>query len=168
MAAQKFLNVLSGVITQAQANDSSAGVGDAGKLVALDTSGKIAVNMMPTGIGAELLNLPTSENLSANDLVNIFSDTGTIKARKADCSNSRTAHGFVKVAVTAPAVVDVYFEGDSTGLSAKTAGAKQFLSTGGAMTETAPSTSAYLVQTVGYATGTTTARIQVSDPIVLA
>ena len=168
MAANKYLNIDSGVPTQHQATDSSGGIGDAGKIVALDAAGKLALNLLPTGVGAELLNLLTFEDVSAGNLVNIFSDSGTVKARKADCSNSRTAHGFVKASVTAPATVDVYFEGDMTDLTSKTPGAKQYLSTGGAMTETAPSTSAYLVQSVGYATGTTTARIQVSDPYVLA
>jgi hypothetical protein len=115
MAAKKYLSKVTGITTEIQANDSSAGAGDAGKLVALnasgvlaasivnsvtssagagdtgkivalDAAGKIDSTMMPTGVGADTKTFTASETLAAGDIVNIWDDSGTPKVRKADAS----------------------------------------------------------------------------------
>ena len=72
--AQKFLRLLSGVISELEALVTSAGAGDAGKIPALDVTGKLDNSFMPVGIGADSKILPASENLAAGDLVNVWND----------------------------------------------------------------------------------------------
>ena len=118
MAGDKYIKNSGGTLTEQAAIQSSAGAGDAGKLVALDAAGLLAQSMMPTGIGPDTKDIPTSENLAAGDYVNIWDDTGTAKVRKADGSSiGKEAHGFVLAAVTSPANAAVYFEGKNNQLS---------------------------------------------------
>lgn len=149
---------------------ASAGSGDSGKLSALDSSGKLDTSVMPVGIGADTASIVTTENLAAGDYVNIFNSTGA-KARRADASNGRQAHGFVLAGVTSPAAATVYFAGQNTQVSSKTPGATQYLSdaTPGATTETAPTTAAHLLQVVGVAISATAINTDVlGQPITLA
>lgn len=170
MAAGKYLKQVAGQITEVQANDSSAGASDAGKMVALDASGKLAESMMPPGISAEVKVLVASEALAARSLVNIWSDSGTEKARKADASNGRRANGFVLAAVDLGANATVYLEGTITGLTSKTPGAPQFLSadSAGAMVETPDATSGEISQEVGVAVSATEVSFEPQQPITLA
>ena len=101
--AQSFLARVGGRIKQIAAIVTSAGAGDAGKIVALDGSGKLDASLLPSGIGANQVVAPASEALSAGDYINLFSDSGTLKARKADNSNGRPAHGYVEAAVSSAA-----------------------------------------------------------------
>jgi hypothetical protein len=161
----------SGVLDASIVNSktTSAGAGDSGKLPALDAAGKLDTSFMPTGIGADTASIVTSENLSAGDLVNIYDNTGTPTARKADATTAgKEAHGFVLAATTSPAAATVYFEGSNTGVSGLTAG-NQFLSTtAGGSTSTAPSGSGNVVQKVGVATSATNLNFEAAQPIVLA
>lgn len=101
--AQSFLARVGGRLKQIAAIVTSAGAGDAGKIVALDGSGKLDASLLPSGIGANQVVAPASESLSAGDYINLFSDSGTLKARKADNSNGRPAHGYVEAAVSSAA-----------------------------------------------------------------
>lgn len=168
--AWKLIRLIAGVLTETEAIITSAGAADSGKIPALDAAGKIASNMMPTGIGADTKNVVTSENLAAGDLVNIYNNGGVSTARKADASNGRRAHGFTLVAVTSPAAVDVYLENTITGLTGLTAGVTMYLSgsTAGAATATAPSTSAYISQEIGAAMSTTEISFEPQQPVTLA
>ncbi|MEQ1709440.1 MAG: hypothetical protein ABL864_14025 [Terricaulis sp.] len=169
MAAAKYLRNNAGTITETSANDSSAGAGDAGKIVALDASGKLDTSLMPTGIGADTAVITASENLAAGDLVNVHSSTGA-KVRKADASTSgKTAHGFVLSAVTSGNPATVYFEGSNTQVTGLTPGV-QYLSasTAGLATLTAPSGTGQVVQIVGIATDAAVLNFQSGTPIVLA
>lgn len=150
--------------------DASAGAGDAGKLPKLDSSGKLASTMMPTGIGANTLSVVTSENLSAGNLVNVWDNSGTLNARKADATAAgKRAHGFVLASTTSGQNATVYFDGTITGLSGLTLGATYFLNTtAGAMTTTAPSTTGNVVQEVGVATSATTFDFSPLEPVELA
>jgi hypothetical protein len=110
------------------------------------------------------------QNLSAGDIVNIHDSTGA-KVRKADASGgvAKMGVGFVLSAVTSPAPATVYKEGTITGLSGLTIGSRYYLSgTAGAITTTAPTTTAYIVQYIGYAISATELVFEPSDPIVLA
>ena len=125
---------------------------------------------MPSGIGADTEVMATSENLSAGDLVNVWNDAGTRKARKADASNGRRAHGFVLAGTTSPANATVYFSGDLTGLTSIVPGTAYYLSgaTAGAITATAPSTAGHISQEIGIGISTTAITFEQQQPITLA
>jgi hypothetical protein len=168
--ADKYLSLSGNDKIEVEATDSSAGAGDAGEIVALDAAGLIALNMLPVGVGPDVKNLASFENLSAGDLVNVFNDGGTEKVRKADATTAgKEADGFVLAAVTAPTAVDVYFEGVLTGLSGLTRGAKQFLdTTAGGLTETAPTTTGNIYQFVGRAVSDTELAFESGEGITRA
>jgi hypothetical protein len=158
MAVKKYIANNSGKLKEEAAVDTSAGAGDAGKIVALDSNGKLNNNMMPTGVGAEVVTHPSSENLTAGNFVNLWNDSGTIKVRKADATdNTKPADGFVLANVTSPANADVYLiSGQNDQLSALTLGGEYYLSTTpGAITATAPSSAGNIVQRLGKAVSAT-------------
>lgn len=169
MAAQKFLTLVSGVRTLISGKDTSAGAGDAGALVALDSGGKISSTMMPAGIGADTAVVASSENLAAGDMVNLWNDGGTIKARKADATTAgKEVDGFVTAGVTAPADATVVLDGTLSGLSSLTVGAVYYLSTtAGGITATAPSAENNVVQTVGKAKSATELIFEPGEPITI-
>ena len=165
----KYLKLASGSIAEQAATASSAGAGDAGKIVELDGNGRLDLTFMPVGVGTEARTITASETLAAGDLVNIHNSTGN-KVRKADASNGRRAHGFVLAAVTSGQPGTVYLEGSITGLSSLTPGAPYFLSgaSAGLATATPPATSGHIVQQVGYAVSDTEISFEPSAPITLA
>jgi hypothetical protein len=169
MAGDKFLYNNAGTITEKVSNQASAGAGDAGKIVALDSTGRIDNTMMPVGIGADTQVITASEALAAGDLVNVWNSTGA-KVRKADASVAgKEAHGFVLAAVTSGNPATVYFEGTDTQVTGLTPGV-QYLSaaTPGLATVTAPSGTGQVVQRVGFATAATALNFQSMPPVVLA
>ena len=168
--AEKYLKNSGGQFAEVEGTTTSSGAGSAGKIVALDSAGKLDNTMMPTGIGATTKLAATTESLSAGDLVNLFNDSGTIKARKADASNGRRAVGFVLSAVTSPNNATVYLDGTITGLTGLTPGAAYYLSgaTAGAATATAPTTSGYISQEIGIALSATEINFEEQQPITLA
>lgn len=150
---------------------TSGGVGDAEKIPALDLNGKLVQAMMPTGIGSVITVLPASENLVAGDFVNFFDDAGTIKARKADATDSsKPAHGYVDTAVTASNDASVYADGQNAELSALTKGDVYFLSatTAGTATNTPPASSGNLVQKLGVAVAATTVIFKPQEIVIRA
>lgn len=167
--ADKYVYNNAGTLTERAAIVTSAGAGDTGKIIALDTTGRIDNTMMPVGIGADTQVITASEALAAGDLVNIWNSTGA-KARKADASVAgKEAHGFVLAAVSNAAAATVYFEGTDTQVTGLTPGV-QFLSasTPGLATGTAPSGTGQVVQRVGFATAATALNFQSMPPVVLA
>lgn len=151
------------------AKASSAGPGDANKLVKLDSAGRIDSTQMPVGVTVEALDVVASEALSAGDFTETWSNAGTLNVRKADASNGRVCDSFVLAAVLSSATAKVYFEGVNTALSSLTLGAKQFLSASvaGKSTGTAPTTTGQLVQPLGKATSATSATFEPGEPIYL-
>ena len=166
--AQKPIQLVSGKLTEVEATVVSAGAGDAGELVALDSSGKLDLSVLPTGIGPDVASIVTSENLSAGDYVNIYDNAGTPTARLADNSNNRPAMGFVLSAVTSPAAASVYFEGGNSALSGLTVGARYYLGTTGNATATPPVSPAIFSQFLGIAVSATTINTDIDDEVVLA
>jgi len=169
MAGDKFLYNNAGVITEKAANQSSAGAGDAGKVVALDATGRIDSSMMPVGIGADTATVEASENLVAGDYVNIFNSSGA-KARKADASTAgKEAHGFVLAAVTSGQNATVYLEGTNTQVTGQTPGPVYLsASTPGLGASSAPSGSGNVVQRVGIAVSATAVSFEPERVVVLA
>jgi hypothetical protein len=167
--ADKFIRLNNGKLAETEATDTSTGVAEAGDIVALDSSGKLDVSLLPTGIGADVAVITASENLSAGDYVNIFDNSGTPNVRLADNSNGRDAHGFVKDAVTASSPATVYFEGSNDALSSLTPGARYYLGTAGGVTSTAPvAPGADISQFVGIAIADDTINTDIDDCIGLA
>lgn len=169
MAGAKYLRNNAGTITELAANDTSAGVADASKIVALDATGRISTTMMPVGVAADTASVVASEALSAGDLVNIFNNAGTANVRKADATTAgKEAHGFVLAAVAAAASATVYFESSNTAVTGRTPGVQYLATTAGSTTTTAPSAAGNVVQIVGFATSATVINFQSGTPIVLA
>jgi len=168
--ADKYIKNNAGQLAEVEATVTSSGAGNAGDIVALDGSGKLDTTVLPTGIGATTKLAATTENLSAGDLVNLYNDSGTIKARKADASNGRRAVGFVLSSVTSPNNATVYLDGTITGLTGLTPGAAYYLSgsSAGAATATAPTTSGYISQEIGIALSATEINFEEQQPITLA
>lgn len=168
--ANKYLKHSSGNIVEQEGLTASAGAGDAGKIPALDGSGRLDSSMMPVGFGSETKTIAATEDLAAGDFVNIYNSTG-LKCRKADASStSKRAHGFVLSAVTSGQNATVYYGNLNTQVSGLTIGDELYLSgsTAGAVTATPPSSSGYLVQRLGVATGTTEMLVEIQQPIQLA
>lgn len=163
----KYLENNGGQIREVQPVTTSAGAGDAGKIVQLDNTGKFDITVMPSGIGVPTVALTTSETLAAGDLVNIWNNGGTANARKADASNGRRAHGYVLSGASSSTTATVYVQDNLTGLTGLTPGAAYYLSTTGTISTTAPSTSGHISQEIGTAISTTVISFIPKQPITL-
>lgn len=169
MAGDKYLKQVAGLPTEQAALQASAGAGDAGKIPALDSAGRLDASMMPVGIGADTAVITASENLAAGDYVNVWSDAGAFKVRKADATVAgKEAHGFVLAAVTAANPATVYFEGSNTAVTGQTPGVVFLSTTAGLGTSTAPSAAGNAVQRIGMAVSATVVNFQNNVPIILA
>ena len=169
MAGDKILRLGSSGIEEFAATDSSAGAGNAGDIVALDASGKLAVNMLPTGVGPAIKSIVASEAITAPALVNIWNDGGTAKVRKADAATNKPANGFILASVASAASADVYFEGEVTGMSGLVAGKVWLSATVPGATQAAiPTTAGHIAQSVGWATSATTLDFESGDAILRA
>lgn len=165
--ADKYLKVGSSTpFAEQEALVTSAGAGDAGKIPALNGDGKIDDTMMPDGVGADTVSFTASEALSAGHAVNLWNDSGTLKGRKADNSNARRAHGFVKAGVSNGATGTLYRSGQDSNQSSLTPAATYFLGTSGGITTTIPSAgSNVIVQEVGVAISATAIDFKMGEVI---
>ena len=163
--AEKFIELVNGEFVQNEGLVTSAGAGDAGKIPALDAAGKLDSTLMPSGIGADTKSILASETLAAGDFVNIYNNAGTPNVRKADNSNGRRAHGFVKAGAASGAQATVYLDGSNTSVTGRTPGATQWLGTSGASVETAPSSG--MSQQIGVAVLATDIKFDAQMPITL-
>lgn len=172
MAGLSFLRQVSGVITEILGIQTSAGAGDAGKIPALDATGRLDMTMMPVGLAAETVTCVTSENLAAGDFVNLYNNAGVLTARKADASAAgKPADGFVLGASTSPASNTVYLPSQTnTGLTGLTPGTTYYLdpATPGKATLTAPSGVGKVSQVLGKSLTATTFNFEPLYPITLA
>jgi hypothetical protein len=162
--AGKFLRIGTDLIEEAEGVVASTGTPDANRLVSTGANGKIHPSVLPTGVGPDLLVAEATENLAAGSYVNIFNNGGTTGVRLADRTNGRQADGFVKTAVTAGNLAEVFFEGPNDALSGLTIGARYFLSTLGQATATPP-TGPGLWQYLGRAISTTAINTDIDDAI---
>lgn len=169
MAGEKFLQHDGSGNAQEVVATQTGGGGSENKIPALDASGKLDVTMMPTGVGADTVVVPASENLAAGDFVNLWDDGGTMKARKADATTTgKEADGFVKEAVTSPSNATVYTEGNNTAVTGQTVGKHYLSTTAGQSTTTPPSSTGNVVQKVGVCSSATNINFEGGDPITLA
>lgn len=168
--ADKYIGLAAnGTHQEVEGKVTSAGAGDAGKIVALDSAGRLDSTVMPVGVGQDTASIQASENLAAGDFANIH-NSGGARIRKADASNGREAHGFVLASVTSGNNGTVYFEGRNTALSGLTPGTRYFLSgsTAGAATATAPTATGHIVQSLGPAVSATDLDFEKGIPVTRA
>lgn len=165
----KFLAWISGRMTEVQPITTSAGAGDASKMIQTDGSGLIDPSLMPSGIVADQKTANANGSITAKDLVYIET-AGTI-ARASAAAAGNQAMGWATSSVTTGQPVTMQLEGRITGLSGLTAGARYFLSDvtpGGLMIAPGPTGSGKLAQYVGTALSTTELDFEKSDAVVLA
>ena len=168
MAANKYLSQSSGIITEVIPATAGGG-GSANQIPALDGSGLLASTMMPVGIGPDIVSIPSSENLAAGALVNIYSNGGVATARNADNSAAgKEANGFVLAAVTSPATAAVYLGGPNTAVTGLSPGVVHFLGTVGAAITAPPSGAGKVAQVVGRCAGAAILAFQPGPAITLA
>lgn len=166
MSAAKYLSNSSGQIQEIQTVTTST----AYAIPSLDSTGRLNIAQMPIGVAADTETIVASEALDAGNLVNIYNNGGTPNVRKADCSNGRRAHGFVLAGVLQSGNATVYKDSTITGLTIAAAdvGLPHYLSTSGAVSKTAPSTSGYISQEIGYSVSATSIAFEPAMPITLA
>ena len=165
-----YLALVAGKIKEIAGLVASAGAGDAGKIPALDSNGKLDLSLLPTGIGADTKLILASEAIGAGKFVNVYLNASTLNVRLADASNpAKEANGFVLEAVDNAANATVYFRGTNNEQSGLTVGATQFLSasTPGNATNTPPSTGGQIVQQLGKSTASTEIQVSIEQPIEL-
>lgn len=154
----KYIADISGKLTEVQPITTSAGVGDANKIVQTDAAGLLHISLFPIGIGVDVTVAPASENLTAGNFVNKHNNASALNIRKADATtNTKPAQGFVLASVTSPANATVYpIASKNNQLSGMTIGATQWLSTtAGGVTSTPPSATGNWVQELGVAESAT-------------
>lgn len=155
----KYLGIdSSGNETEVAFKQTSAGAGDAGKAVALNSAGKIDNSMLSS---ADVTSIASSENLTAPALVNVFNSSGP-KVRYADASVAnlgKITTGYVVDSATSPAAVNVYTDRGAIipGFTGLTPGAQYFLSDSvpGGITTTPVTASGHALQKVGVASSAT-------------
>lgn len=135
--ANHYLTIKNGVPTREFPTTQSVGAADAGKIPALGDNGKLDMSVLPPGVGQQVSVITASEALTAGNFVNIWSDSGTAKVRKADNSNGRQADGFVIAGVASDAEATVYpLDGVNSALTGLAPGGMYWLGTAGAATAT--------------------------------
>jgi len=157
-----------GVVKEVVGQVSSAGAGDAGKIVALDTDGKLNLTVMPTGVGPDTYTGNASEALTAGDMVYIGATGEVSKASAAAAGHD--AVGFVQDSVSSGQPALVYFEGRCTALAGLTPDSRYFLSASapGGITATPVTGTGKRHQFIGRAITATSLSFEADDSILLA
>jgi hypothetical protein len=153
--ALTYLNVLLGKIKQITAV-TTGGSGKENSIVGTDATGRLAMSLMPVGIGPETITAKATSSLTAGDFVFMYKGASGAELFKADASPSsgavRPATGFVLVDVGAGATATVYsISNTNTSKSGLIIGDDYWLSTGGGITNTPPVTPTWLCQYIGKA-----------------
>jgi len=172
MATKKFLKIGStGLPSEEGALTTSAGAGDADKIVQTNSSGVLDITLMPAGIGANTRTVTAGETLAAGDLIYIAA-AGT--AFKADANaEGKEAIGFVLAGISSAATGTAYFGSQTiSGLSGLTVGSRYFLSNatpgGIALYSALTFATADIVQEVGRALSTTELYFEPQTPLLVA
>jgi len=170
-----YLEYSSGYIAEKGAIGSTAGVGDASKIIQTDAGGKLDASFLPSGVMLQVKIVQASEALSAGDFVNIYWNTTDTawRVRLADASvTDKQANAFVKAAVSSGGNASCYLEGVNDQVTGFTAvGGDVWLSatTPGAGTTTAvASGSGGISQRIGTILSATELDTEFSEPIQLA
>ncbi|AXA66761.1 hypothetical protein [Pseudomonas oryzihabitans] len=133
----KLLQRKNGKTQQYTPVTQSAGAADAGKIPALNSSGKLDPTTMPDGIGAATRLAPATEALTAGAFVNEYANSGALAVRLADNSNNRPATGFVKSGFTNGQSATIWpLDSTNDQLSSLTIGTDYYLGTAGGVLAT--------------------------------
>lgn len=135
-AGPSFWSVLGNRFKLIASTVTSAGAGDANKLIATGADGKIDASLLTQAF--DPVSLTAGVSIAANQLVNFYDNAGTPSMRLADSSLDREANGFVTAAVASGNVGTAYRGGPLT-LSGMTTGVVYYLSNttpGGVLAET--------------------------------
>lgn len=171
-----YLDLGTDGIQQRKAPATAGGAGNENKIPELNGSGVLPESMLPSSAlgGTTIVNATADGAISQHDLVEVFNDSGTIKARKADATSgtARPATGRANAAAVDAAAVEVTVGPHSynAGTHGLTLGADNpiFLSkTAGGRTQTPPLASGELTQVVGYAVTSTTIYLNIKDRGIL-
>lgn len=170
--AKKYQALVNGKAKLIEATVASTGVAQAGDILALGADGKLDATVLPIGVGPDVQTMEASEALTPGDYVNIFDDAGTKKARLADNSNGRDAHGWVKAAFAPTETATVYFEGPNTAADTAVAGQRAYLGVAGAavtvpLDSTLPANNGKIHQFLGVYVDVNTINTDIDDCIVL-
>lgn len=168
--AQSFLAYVSNKLREVAGLVTSTGASDAGKIPALDSTGRLDVSLMPVGIAPDVKVANASEALSAGDYVNVYDVSGTTTVRKASAADdTKPAVGYVLDNVTISTNATVYFDGTNTALTGLTAGVRYYLSasTPGAVVaqSSAPAANGNILQYLGTAISTTEINTEIGEPV---
>lgn len=121
-------------------------------------------------VGQHAVIVTAFEALSTGNFVNLFSDSGVVKARKADASvTNKPARGFIRQGAKAGETVIIFTgQGINDQLTGLTEGIEYFLSATqpGKVTPTAPING--IVQKLGSAITATQMEVNIDDFIILA
>lgn len=174
MAGNKYLerDAATGRTTERISADASAGVADAGRIVALNADGEIDFSMLPEGV-ANVEIIEAGEAIAANSLVEVYDDAGTPKVRpaSANAANLQPAVGWVDAAYVATDLVLVFFDGQVTG-AGFTPGQRIYLAAStpadGTVTTSPVSGAGFAHQFIGKAVSATLFNFEPDDPIILA
>lgn len=154
--------------------NTSAGVGDANKIVETNAAGVLDATLMPPGFGVSVKSYTAFEAIAAGKLVNIFDDAGTGKVRLADAtaaSSGKRAHGFSLLGAASGAACVTYISDDlNTAVTGLATGTEYYLGTaGGVVTAAASTTTAgQTVQRIGVADSATVLVVSIDEPLELA
>lgn len=140
---------------------SSAGVADAGKIVALNASGQIDNTMLPS---SSLDSAIASEAISAGDAVNVWDNVGTRNVRKADNTNGRRCDGFAATSAAASASCTFDTDGGRTAVTGVVLASTYYLGAAGAIVTTPTTTVGHQLQKVGTGAGTGILTIEIEVP----
>lgn len=164
----KFLNITSGRTKQEDAINSSAGAGDAGKLIKLDAAGLLDSTFIPE-FEDKHVDVVLDENVGIGDVVQAFDDGGTLKVRKASAASGaplKPMHGWMEEAGVAAETKKVHFGNGPMVRTAHgfTPGNTLWLSTtAGLLTATPPSGTGQIVQLVGRAIDVNTIMVNMQE-----
>ena len=121
-----------------------------------------------TGGAQTIVTIQSADTLQAGNVVNIYNDGGNFRVRRANAAARIEAHGFVVVGVSGGTNANVYLSGLNANVTSLTPGPVYLSTTGGSVTQTAPTASTQLVHRIGTATSATSFIFDPQTPILLS
>lgn len=169
MAKPLERNSTSGKVTEVQPVTTSAGAGDATKLVQLDSNGLLDASVMPSGIVADQFAGTSNGTITANDLCYVETAGTIARASAAAPATAPGQLGWARSSVATGQPITIMLEGRILGLSGLTPGARYYLSDSvpGGLTATPVTGSGKVHQYVGSALSATVLNFEPDDPITL-
>lgn len=153
----KFLALLTGRVSEVQPIVTSAGAGDASKMIQTDSNGLIDPSLMPSGITPDQKSGTSNGSITAKDLC--FVETaGTIARATAAAGTPQPTIGYALTSVATGQPIVIQLEGKISGLTGLTPGARYFLSDvtpGGLLIAPGPTGAGKISQFVGTALSAT-------------